>query len=118
MLWYWDGTPERVYEALYAGARELEGREASPSAAVIDSQTARGASKGAHDRSGGYDAGKKTLGHKRHILVDTLDLLLNVVVHSADTHDRDGAYDLLRRTRRRLRPPRHDPPPRAAKSCV
>jgi len=46
MLWDWDGTLERVHEALYAGARELEGREASPSAAVIDSQTARGASKG------------------------------------------------------------------------
>jgi len=50
----------------------------------------------------GYDAGKKTLGRKRHILVDTLGLLLNVVVHSADIQDRDGALDLLRRTRRRF----------------
>ena len=48
----------------------------------------------------GYDAGKKTKGHKRHILVDTLGLLLNVVVHPADIQDRDGAFHLLRRARR------------------
>src|SRR3974390_2571820 len=48
----------------------------------------------------GYDAGKKIKGRKRHILVDTLGLLLNVVVHPADVQDRDGALLLLRRTRR------------------
>ena len=48
----------------------------------------------------GYDAGKKIKGRKRHILVDTLGLLLSVVVHSADIQDRDGALQLLRRTRR------------------
>ena len=48
----------------------------------------------------GYDAGKKIKGRKRHILVDTLGLLLNVVVHSADVQDRDGALHLLRRARR------------------
>ena len=48
----------------------------------------------------GYDAGKKIKGRKRHILVDTLGLLLNVVVHSADVQDRDGACHLLRRARR------------------
>ena len=48
----------------------------------------------------GYDAGKKIKGRKRHILVDTLGLLLNVVVHSADVQDRDGAFHLLRRARR------------------
>jgi transposase len=47
-----------------------------------------------------YDAGKKVKGRKRHILVDTLGLLLNVVVHSADVQDRDGAFALLRRARR------------------
>ena len=44
----------------------------------------------------GYDAGKKIKGRKRHILVDTLGLLLNVVVHPADVQDRDGAFHLLR----------------------
>src|SRR5271156_1042352 len=48
----------------------------------------------------GYDAGKKIKGRKRHILVDTLGLLLNVVVHPADVQDRDGAFLLLRRARR------------------
>jgi putative transposase len=48
----------------------------------------------------GYDAGKKIKGRKRHILVDTLGLLLSVVVHPADVQDRDGAFHLLRRARR------------------
>ena len=48
----------------------------------------------------GYDAGKKIKGRKRHILVDTLGLLLNVVIHPADVQDRDGAFHLLRRARR------------------
>jgi transposase len=48
----------------------------------------------------GYDAGKKVKGRKRHILVDTLGLLLNVVVHPADVQDRDGAFHLLRPARR------------------
>jgi hypothetical protein len=46
MLWDWDGTLERIHEALYVEAREQAGREASPSVAIIDSQTARGALKG------------------------------------------------------------------------
>jgi transposase len=46
MLWDWDGTLERIHEALYVETREQAGREASPSAAIIDSQTARGALKG------------------------------------------------------------------------
>ena len=48
----------------------------------------------------GYDAGKKVKGRKRHILVDTLGLLLSVVVLPADIQDRDGAFELLRRARR------------------
>lgn len=45
-LWEWDGTLERIHHTLYVAVREREGREASPSAAIIDSQSARGASKG------------------------------------------------------------------------
>jgi putative transposase len=52
----------------------------------------------------GFDAGKKVTGRKRHILVDTLGLLLNVVVHSADVQDRDGAPLVLDRLTRRLFP--------------
>jgi len=45
-LWNWDGTLERIHHALYVAVREQEGREASPTAAIIDSQTAKGAQKG------------------------------------------------------------------------
>ena len=92
-LWNWDGTLERIHHALYVAQREEEGREASPTVAIIDSQTAKGAQKGGLwlDPSG-YDAGKKIKGRKRHILVDTLGLLLKVVVHPADIQDRDGAF--------------------------
>jgi transposase len=48
----------------------------------------------------GYDAGKKITGRKRHILVDTLGLLLSVVVHPADIQDRDGVHEVLRQARR------------------
>jgi transposase len=48
----------------------------------------------------GYDAGKKVTGRKRHILVDTLGLLLSVVVHPADIQDRDGVSEVLRQARR------------------
>jgi transposase len=46
MLWNWDGTLERVHHALYVAVREQEGREASPTAAIIDSQSAKAAPKG------------------------------------------------------------------------
>jgi transposase len=52
----------------------------------------------------GFDAGKKVTGRKRHILVDTLGLLLNVVVHPANVQDRDGARLVLDRRTRRLFP--------------
>jgi transposase len=100
-LWDWDGTLERIHHALYGAVREQEGREASPTVAIIDSQTAKGGQKGGLGSIlRGYDAGKKIKGRKRHILVDTLGLLLNVVVHPADVQDRDGAFHLLRRARR------------------
>ena len=91
MLWDWDGTLERIHHALYVAVREQAGREASPTAAIIDSQSAKAAQKGAPLDPQGFDAGKKVTGRKRHILVDTLGLLLNVVVHSANMQDRDGA---------------------------
>src|ERR1700738_3415851 len=100
-LWNWDGTLERIHHELYMAVREQEGREPSPTVAIIDSQTAKGSQKGGSSLDpSGYDAGKKIKGRKRHILVDTLGLLLNVVVHPADVQDRDGAFHLLGRARR------------------
>ena len=88
-LWNWDGTLERIHHTLYVAVREEEGREASPTVAIIDSQSAKGAQKGGLGLDpSGYDAGKKIKGRKRHILVDTLGLLLNVVVHTADIRSR------------------------------
>jgi len=72
--------------------REMEGREASPTAGVIDSQSAKTTeAAGPH----GFDAGKKINGHKRHLLVDTMGLLIAAIVHRADIQDRDGAPLLL-----------------------
>ncbi|MFZ0071838.1 MAG: IS5 family transposase [Xanthobacteraceae bacterium] len=101
MLWDWDGTLARIHHALYVATRERAGREASPSAAIIDSQSAKAAQKGApaFDPQG-YDAGKKVTRRKRHVLVDPLGLLLSVVVHPADVQDRDGARQVLRTARR------------------
>ncbi|WP_144259506.1 IS5 family transposase [Methylocystis sp. ATCC 49242] len=96
-LWTYDGTLDRIHRALYVKCREAAGREASPTAAVIDSQSVKGAEKGgvASIRNG-YDAGKKIKGKKRHILVDTIGLLLHALVHPADIQDRDGGVLVLR----------------------
>ena len=78
-------------------ARELEGREASPTAGVIDSQSVKTTESGGVR---GYDAGKKTKGRKRHIVTDTLGLLIGLLVHGADVQDRDGAPHVLKTIRR------------------
>ena len=76
-----------------AGTRALvEGRKRHPSAAIIDSQSVK-STECSDER--GYDAGKKINGRKRHILVDTIGLLLVVMVLPANIQDRDGAKQLL-----------------------
>jgi transposase len=94
-----DGTWERINHHLLMMDRERSGRQASPSAAIVDSQSAKTAEAGGHR---GYDAGKKVKGRKRHALVDTDGRLLKVIVHAADIQDRDGARPLLRASRRRF----------------
>jgi transposase len=90
--WRDDGTWARINHHLLMAAREAEGREASPSAGVIDSQSVRTTEAGGPR---GYDAGKKIKGRKRHILTDTTGLLVAAIVHSAGVQDRDGAVPLL-----------------------
>ncbi|KOV71668.1 transposase [Streptomyces sp. AS58] len=79
--------------------REREGREAEPAAGIIDAQSVRAAAT-VPASSRGYDGGKKVHGRKRHIVTDTLGLLLVVAVTAANIGDRDAATGLLRRLRR------------------
>jgi putative transposase len=94
--WKGDGTWERMNQELRTKLRIADGRESEPSAAILDSQSVKTVNvKGIR----GYDAGKKVKGRKRHILVDTMGLLLMVLVHAASIQDRDGAKLLLDKAR-------------------
>lgn len=92
--WDRDQTLNRMHNGLREQVRLVEGREAEPSAAILDSQTVRAAETVAKSRRG-YDGGKKLNGTKRHIAVDTCGLLLAVLVTAASVQDRDGGRALL-----------------------
>ena len=86
--WRNNGTWERLHNALRRGVRKQDGREATASAAIVDSQSAK-TTETRGER--GYNAGKNVKGRKRYILVDTLGLLIAVVITAASVQDRDGA---------------------------
>jgi putative transposase len=91
-----DGVWESIRHHFVVMLREGAGREASPSAAIVDTQSAKTTESGGPR---GWDAAKRLKGRKRHVAVDVDGLLLGVVVHAADIQDADGLGDLLRRVK-------------------
>jgi putative transposase len=93
-VWTRDGTLNRLHNTLREQVRQVEGRTAAPSAALIDSQSVRGADTVGR-ASRGYDGGKKINGRKRHIVTDTCGLLLALLVTGAHVQDRDAGRLLM-----------------------
>ena len=94
--WNEDHTLVMIHYALYQLCREKLQREPSPTACIIDSQSVKSTEKGGPNIDpSGYDAGKKIKGKKRHILVDTVGLVLHAIVHPANIQDRDGGAMLI-----------------------
>ena len=91
--WQKDGTWQKLLDTLRRQVRTEAGREPEPQKAAIDSQTVKGSEAGGPR---GYDGGKKINGRKRHIIVDTMGLLLVVLVTSANIDDGTGAPEVLK----------------------
>ena len=90
--WARAGTFERMHDRLRQQWRDRIGRAPDPTAAIIDAQSTRSTAQGGNT---GFDAGKKVKGRKRHLVVDTLGLLLAVTITAASVQDRDGAAPVV-----------------------
>jgi transposase len=96
--WNSEGVTDRIHDALRAAVRDADGRDPMASAGIVDAQSVNGADTvGSATR--GYDAGKKVNGRKRHVVTDTLGLLVVVLVTAANVQDRAGAQPVLIRAK-------------------
>jgi len=95
--WKMAGLIEVLQEALVEKMRLKSGRKAGPTVGIIDAQSVK--STLVSSESKGFDAGKKVKGIKRHIITDTMGLILAVVIQSASVQDRDGATETINKMR-------------------
>ena len=92
-VWKKEEIFEVIHEALVEKVRVMQGRKEEPTVGIIDAQCVKNTLIGSEDK--GFDAGKKIKGIKRHIIVDTMGLVLAVVIQSASIQDRDGAVEVV-----------------------
>jgi putative transposase len=91
--WKAKGFWEDIHESLVEKVRVKQGKKEEPTVGIIDAQSVKNTLVSSEDK--GFDAGKKIKGIKRHIIVDTLGLVLAVAIQSASVQDRDGAVDVV-----------------------
>lgn len=102
--WRDDGTLQRIHDTLRARVRQAAGRNVQPSAAILDSQSVKTTDQGG---TRGYDAGKHINGRKRHLLVDTMGLMLVILVTAANVQDAAAAKSVLTTAKSRFSRLRH-----------
>src|SRR5438477_2289448 len=93
--WKKNGTLEDIHESLVEKIRKKQGKNEEPTVGIIDAQSVKSTLVSCEDK--GFDASKKIKGIKRHIIVDTLGLILAVVIQSASVQDRNGAFDVVQK---------------------